>query len=336
MVHRKRSPINRFFRSLLGRVLKLLLLGAAVFVALFLWVISGRDERAAVIEAPEEALSAPATPPDTLRLLTYNIAHGRGPELNARNTDGGNAEAKRKRLEDIGHRIGALGLDMVFLQEVDFNTWWSHGMDQASIIAEAAGFPFIVRQRNFDTGLPLFRRYDFGNALLSRLPIAEAERVSLPAFSEMEALFAGNHDAMLATIQIGEDQQILILGAHLEVRSEEARVQAAEELIRVQRKHPQPMILLGDLNSTPPGFPGSKTSLSGQNTIELLESFGGFQRRPGRGQATHTDFTFPTVAPRRIIDWILADRNWRILEYKVLRDFQESDHLPVMATLKRR
>lgn len=336
MIHRKRSAINRFLSNLFRRLALSLLLALLAVAGSFLWVVSGRGDRAVETTAPEEPIPPPARAPDTLRLLTYNIAHARGPRLGAPNTGGGDVTEKRERLETIGRRLGGMGLDLVFLQEVDFNTWWSHGMDQASIIAESAGFPHVVRQRNYDTGLPFHRRHDFGNALLSRFPVEGAERIRLPARSELEVLLAGNHDALLARVRIGAEDEILILGAHLESRGEEIRVQAANEIIRRQRKHPLPMILMGDLNSTPPGFPGSETSFTGQNAVELLESFGGFQRRPARGQATHLDFTFPTEAPRRIIDWILPDGNWRILEYQVRRDFQESDHLPVLATLKRR
>lgn len=336
MVHRKRSRINRFVRTLFIRGLKLILLGVFLLLGLFLRVVLTRDQRAATLEIPEHPQPPPSTSPDTLRILTYNIAHGRGPALGAENTDGGDQEQKRDRLIRIGHEIKALGVDLVFLQEVDFHTWWSFNVDQAAIIAEAAGFEYVARQRNIDTGLPGIRRYDFGNVLLSRLPISEVKRLRLPPYSEVEVLFAGNHDALVATVQLSGDQQVLIVGLHLEVRSEETRVGAAEEVIHFQRGQTLPMILLGDLNSTPPGMPDAQTSVSGQNAVELLESFGGFQRRPARGRATHNDFTFPSEAPRRCIDWIMPDRNWRIQEYRVVHGMRESDHLPVLSTLRRR
>jgi len=333
MIHRKRSPIKRFIVTFLARVFKLLFFAMLVLAVSYAWIWFRRDQRAVEITASPEAPPPPARAPDTLRLLTYNIAHARGPALNTPN-DLPDREERIERLKAIGEAIRGLGLDIVFLQEVDFNTWWSDGVDQADIIAEAAGFPHIVRQRNYDTGLPAIRRYDFGNVLLSRFPIEEAEKIESPALSTWEDLFAGNHDSLAASIRISENRTIWILGAHLEYRSEDIRVEAAAELIRVQRQHSEPMILMGDLNSSPPGLPDSKTSATGQNAVELLESFGGFQRRPQRGRATHLDFTFPSEAPRRIIDWILPDRSWQILEYRVLRDVTYSDHLPVLSTVR--
>jgi endonuclease/exonuclease/phosphatase family metal-dependent hydrolase len=325
------------FLTLLFRRVLLLMLGfALVLIGSATWVQLGRKDRAIEISGPESPLTAPAVAPDTLRLVTYNIAHARGPDLGAPNTAGGDIEEKHNRLKRIGEALRETQADLIFLQEVDFNTWWSYGLDQAEILAEATGMPYMVKQRNIDSGLPFWRRWDFGNVILSRLPIEHAEKLTLPPYSDVEELVAGNHDAVMAVVEIGGGDQVRIIGVHLEVRSEETRVQAAQQLIATQREYSDPMILLGDLNSTPPGFPDSSTSLLGQNTIELLESFGGFQRRPARGRATYRDFTFPTVAPRRIIDWILPDQNFRITEYRVLSSIRESDHLPVLATLRRR
>lgn len=336
MVHRKHSRINSFLSTLFRRLLLLMILALVGTALAAGWIQMGREDRAIQIIQPEPVLTAPAVAPDSLRIVTYNIAHGRGPGLNTPNDGGGSLEEKRARLRRIGEALRNVRADLIFLQEVDFNTWWSGGMDQSAILAEAAGMPFRVEQRNIDTGLPFWRRWEFGNVLLSRLPITEAEKISLPPYSDLESLVAGNHDALMAVVDIGGRDLLRLIGVHLEVRSEETRVQAAQQLIATQREYSDPLILLGDLNSTPPGFPDSKTSTLGQNTVELLESFGGFQRRPVRGRATHRDFTFPTEAPRRIIDWILPDQNFRITEYVVLRNIKESDHFPVVTTLRRR
>jgi len=336
MVHRKSSRINTFFTTLFKRLVLLALLLLAFLTLAAGWIQLGREERAVEIVRPENPQPAPAVAPDTLRIVTYNIAHARGPRLNTPNSNGESLEERRDRLNRMGEDLRELRADIIFLQEVDFNTWWSHGLDQADLLAEITGMPYRVKQRNVDTGLPFWRRWDFGNVLLSRLPVTDAEKLSLPPYSDFEQLVAGNHDALMASVNLGGGKTLRIMGVHLEVRSEETRVQAAQQLIAAQRAISEPMILLGDLNSTPPGFPDSQTTRLGQNAVELLESFGGFQRRPARGQATHRDFTFPTEAPRRIIDWILPDGNFRILDYRVHRDVRESDHLPVSATLRRR
>lgn len=323
-------------QSFAVRLLGILLLAAFVLAGGFLSIRFRAANRAVMLQTPELPILPPAIPPDTLRLLSYNISHARGPGHNAPNTAGGTPEEKQARLETIGQQIGQLGLDLVALQNVDFNCWWSGGVDQAHIIARAAGFPYIVRQRNYDAGLPFYRRMDHGNVLLSRFPISQIEKIPFPPHQNWENLLFGNPDALLAHVQISETRVIRVLVTALDNRSEEIRVQATGEIIRVQRAASTPMIVMGTLHSTPPGFPDARTTLGGQNTIEVLESFGGFQRRPARGQATFRDFTHPTEGPRRIIDWILADPHFTFQHYEARRDFTESNHLPVITTLRLR
>lgn len=322
-------------RALL-RVLGICVAVSLVLSGSFLFLRFTENSRAIAVEGPENPALPPQRAPESLRLATYNIAHARGSALHAANTDGGTRAERIARLERIGDHLGQLGLDLVALQAVDFNSWWSEGVDQAAIVARAAGFPYIVRQRNFDGGIPLFRRVDHGNVLLSRFPVVEAERIEFPALRDWERLLRGNFDGLQARIRIGADRDILVITAQLDPRSEPTRVRAAGEMIRRQRATSLPVVILGDLNSTPPGFPMAQITPSSQNTIELLETLGTFQRRPARGQATWHDFTFPTEAPRRIIDWILPDRNWTFLQYELVRELRESDHLPVIATLRLR
>ena len=129
---------------------------------------------------------------------------------------------------------------------------------------------------------------------------------------------------------------MLLLGVELWPADPDLRVQAAGDLLTAQRARDLPMVVAGDFHDAPPGVPGSDVSFIGQNCIEMLESFGGFQRRPARGQVTPRHFTRPALAPRRCSSWILADRNWQFLRHEVLRDWSESDSLPIVATLKLR
>lgn len=277
----------------------------------------------------------PSRAPDTLRVVSYNLSHGRGAGAAGQGGRGESAEIQA-RLQRMGEALGTMGLDLIALQSVDFDSWRSGGMDQAEILARAAGFPYIVRQRNVDAGIPFFRREVHGNVLLSRFPVVSAVRIEFPPLSNWEKAKSGNPDGLLVTVRIGEDRDIRVLVTALDSRSEEIRVRAAGEMVSLQRANRLPMLILGTLNSTPPGFPMSQTTASGQNAIELLESFGGFQRRPARGQATWHDFTFPTGGPRRIIDWVLPDRSWSIQQHGVLRELGESDHFPVMGTFRLR
>lgn len=324
----------RILRAFSGKAVLVAVSALGVLLSGSLFLRITEKARAISIELPENPLSPPQRAPETVRMVSLNLSHGRGVEVSDPGRGRVNSAELRDRLQRIGESFGTMGLDLIALQEVDFGSWHSGGMDQAEVVARAAGFPYVVRQRNVDAGIPVFRRKAHGNALLSRFPIVEAEKIEFAPFSNWEKARMGAPGGLLAVVRLGEDRDIRVLVTQLDPRSEEIRVRAAGEIVSRQRASRMPMLVAGTLHSTPPGFPMSQTTSGGQNAIELLESFGGFQRRPARGQATWHDFTYPVSGPRRIIDWILPDRSWTVQQYDVLRDMQDSRHFPVMATFR--
>jgi len=104
---------------------------------------------------------------DSIRIGAYNIAHGRGAETAKSNLEGGSRQERLLRLDKIANLVKEQNLDLVILNEVDFDCSWSHGMNHAHHIAEKAGFPFIFTQRNMDVSFP-FYKISIGNAVLSK------------------------------------------------------------------------------------------------------------------------------------------------------------------------
>ena len=253
----------------------------------------------------------------TVRVATYNIAHGRGPKLGESNWSG-NKEEKKSRLVEIGKYLKNENFDLVVLNEVDFSASWSGNLDQARIIAEAGEFPYFVRQINYDLFLPGFS-LQFGNALLSRFPIKNAKREKLPALRPVEHWFYGNHDALRADIALGPID-ISIWGLHLEVRDEQARIQAVEHILKNIKEQ---TILVGDLNSRP-------SSKNRQTAYDMLLASNRFDSFP---RARSKKNTFPTERPERVLDWILFPNNWMMAKGNVWQ-VDYSDHLPVSAELE--
>jgi endonuclease/exonuclease/phosphatase family metal-dependent hydrolase len=327
---------RRFFRQLAGWMTVLAVSGLILVLISFVFIRSTEKTRAISMHTPGEPLQPPSAAPESLRMASYNLSFGRGPGSAGEEPPRPGPAELQARLQRIGGRLGELGLDLVALQQVDFTPVRGGGGDAADILARAGGFAYVVRQRNEDTGLPLLGRRVNGNVLLSRFPVSAAERIRFPPLHDWESVVTGTPDGLLARVQIGGGREIRVLVTRLDPRAEEARVRAAGMIVRIQRESAVPMVVMGDLQSTPPGFPMSLTTASGQNAIEILESFGGFQRRPARGQATWHDFTAPVSGPRRIVDWILPDRSWMFQHHSVVRDLREAEHFPVMATLRLR
>lgn len=275
----------------------------------------------------DERSAAPREFDGTLRIACFNIAHGRG--LAASNWDGGDRAIRRGRLSDIAELLDELNADVVLLNEVDFDSSWSGHLNQAEFLAVLAGYPYRVEQRNLDFRV-LGWTWRFGNAVLSRYPIADAQVINLPSYSSSENLLVGKKRAVACDLQLG-DQTIRVIAAHLSHRSEALRSDSALMLNSLVKSSEKPIILAGDLNSTPPGFPNAKTDESGRNAIALIDESQLYQRLP-RSDPSQGEFTFPSVSPNQVIDWILIPREWEFADYRVVPT-RLSDHCPVVADI---
>jgi len=262
---------------------------------------------------------------NSIRVMSYNIAHGRG--LAKSNLNGGDAQKRRNRLDQIAALLKANTADVVVLNEIDFNAAWSYSRNQAKFLAEKAGYPYVVEQRNLDFRI-LFWKLSFGNAILSKHPIVEAEVVDFPGFSTVETILAGKKKGIQCTIDLN-GKRIKIIGAHLSHRSEDLRVQSAKILNNITKSSPNPVILAGDLNSTPTGFPHSGKAKNGQNAVDILTNSGLYSRFTADAPKG-SDLTFRSDKPKSVIDWILIPVDAEFSSYQVKQSLL-SDHLPVVS-----
>ena len=314
----RRSMRNAMFLGLIFA----LILGPYVF-----YRVSSGPSRIRVVEVSEQ--SSPRDFDGTLKVVAWNIAHGRGV---ADSNWVGDAEQKAKRVMEIAQLIRQLEADVVVLNEVDFAATWSGHFNQAAGIAEAAGFPFFARQANLDFGF-LFGRFQFGNVVLSRYPITQARALDLPPYREWEDWLVGRKRGVLCTVAIGKSRSVSIAGLHLEHRSEACRVESVRYLQEELAQLDGPLILLGDLNTTPRNSPQSRETADGYNAFDLLNASIGLQSAPL--QILNADqLTFPAWAPVRAIDWILyRTKFFKLVEHEVVPT-QLSDHRPVVATFR--
>lgn len=280
--------------------------------------------------SPDKTINEGQSPADRLRVVSFNMAHGRG--LAASNWDGGSFEARMVRLDEIAAVLDSLNADVVILNEVDFNCSWSHGINQAHYLAEAAGYPYRVEQRNFDMQIAWWS-WRFGNAILSRLPVLEANVVDLPGYVWWETALAGKKRGIWCELQ-WDDRQFVLIGIHLSSRSETLRVESAEHIITLlERTQHDSVILAGDMNASPPGFTFAQQDDNGRNTMDIFVQSTLFRRRPDGSHAVDADLTFSSNQPDRAIDWILIPPSWEFVEYIVHRS-DVSDHGAVLAVIE--
>jgi len=219
--------------------------------------------------------------------------------------------------------------DLLVLNEVDFASFRTHHINQAAYLAENAGFPFWVEQTNVDAAL-FFWRHRYGNALLSRYPLAHPHLVRLPGHSWWEPVCWGKKEGLLCHVYPSPETPLQILAIHLDHRLEATRLKSARVFHQLRRTSSGSCILAGDFNSSPAPYPLATPDPTGQTALSWLLAQGGYQTRPQPDELPGPrDFTFSTLHPRQVIDWILVPEHWRIQSHRVV-DAGLSDHRLVL------
>lgn len=228
-----------------------------------------------------------------LRVLTYNIHHGEG-------VDG------KLDLTRIAAIIASSRADVVALQEVDQKTTRTKGIDQAAEIAQLAGLQVAYgKAMDYQGGA-------YGQALLSRWPLAEVTVHALPNPGKVEPRIA-----VSAVIRPPGKPAFRFVGTHLDAtRDDTARWQQAERLLELFGKGDLPVILTGDFNSRP-------------DTRTMKALFGTF----ADAAAAHPEFTIPSKKPTGRIDYVLTRPVWRVVSSTVLNEPIASDHRPLLVEL---
>ncbi len=209
---------------------------------------SGTTELVATTEQTENTTEEETTKeepamPLTLRIGSYNIKHG--------------AEAGLD-LTKIGEVIKSRELDIVGLQEIDYKTTRSNGVDQPAKLAEAADMPYYVFVPAID-----YQGGKYGTLILSKYPIVSSEVVPLVSWDkEARALghavidvngrrldFFNTHlahdDASLRTLQFAEVAEktslckdFILTGDFNTAKFSEFSVFDADILNRAERNYP--------------------------------------------------------------------------------------------------
>lgn len=265
-----------------------------------------------------EPLVPPSSSHSELKVGAYNIAHGRGGKLGESNWSSEIRKKGEAHLQRIADQIRLTDLDVVILNEVDFDANWSGGFDHARYIAEHSGFPYVAELTNIDIDLPFFN-LRFGNAILSKHPFEHVASIELPPVKWWEPYLAGRKNALEATI-IHNGEAISFIAIHIETRSQEVRLSSVSTLTDHIQTSDTPYILLGDFNS-------QRTKNSSTAIDQLIEQHG-----------FKTDVnvanwhTFPSVKPDRGIDWILVPPSLSIHSTRAIPS-DLSDHLMITSEI---
>lgn len=230
----------------------------------------------------------------TLRVVAYNIKHGRGMD-------------DQVDLPRIADALRVLNADVITLQEVDRNTERTGRVDQVARLGELLGM------RGFHGAHRPYQGGEYGNAVLTRLPVREVKVRAIPP--------SAGSDLSITELVLGggpDGRPISVVSVHLAGAPEERRAQA-DSVNAFYSRVEHPVILAGDFNSR-----------RGDLVMSRLEAQWSVLAKDGAVN------TYPSDAPDREIDFVMyrPPGRFEVLEHRVVEETMASDHRPLLAVLR--
>lgn len=235
-----------------------------------------------------------ASQPTTVRVVSYNIKHGRGND-NVVN------------IPRTAAVLRALAPDIVGLQEVDRLAERSGKVDEALVLGQSLGLHHAFgRFMDFQGGA-------YGMGVLSRFPITQSREVRLPDGNEPRV-------ALAVDVRLPDERLLTIVNVHFDwVQDDGFRFAQAQKLTEFLDSVTNPYILLGDFNDEP----GSRTlGLFTARADEAIKPRTDHFTFSSTDPVKEIDFIF--MAPRAA---------WTTGEVRVIDEKLASDHRPLLGVV---
>ena len=238
-----------------------------------------------------------------IKVMSYNIHHGNPPAQTNGAID----------LPGIAAVINQQTPDLVALQEVDKNTVRSGNVNQTASLAALTGLNYYYFAKALD-----FNGGEYGVAILSKYPIVESYSYLLPRAADLS-----DEQRVAAIVGINiNGQKIYFTNTHFDQSTEALRLTQANKIMEIIGQAPfvnQPLILTGDLNTTPV----TTSIVKLQENLILARSA--------------APYTYPADNPTKTIDYVMFNAfmltDYYVADYQAVSASSASDHLPMVAKL---
>ena len=314
-------------------------------IALFyFWGSSGsysKQNYAAIVDYAKGGLNEGAviTGEDTHTIVSYNLGYLSGLANNTTaKTDRAFFETNQQR---VVAALKAVKPDIVALQEVDFDSSRSYGVDQSKAIAQALDMVYGAIAISWDKNyVPFpywppsaqFGKILSGQSIISRFPfsIEKNSRVVLEKVASNPFYYNAFYLDRLA--QVSEvswlDKTLIVINVHLEAFDEPTRVSQTRFVRSLAEDYAKthPVILLGDFNSSL-----NRTEES-EFSAKIMADSKRFASAVPEAEWGKAMATFPSDRPEYTLDYIWYTPNTiEAVSTKVIGAAGEaSDHLPLM------
>lgn len=243
----------------------------------------------------------------SVRVLTLNLAHGRGTAFHQAFTG---RERILANLNAVADLIRETDADIVALQEVDAPSAWSGGFDHLEYLARRVDFDHLFHGIHADVRRP---RLAYGTGVLSRFPIRSGR-------SWKFAKNALDTKGYVLTRVEAPTMSLDVVSVHLDFkRDSERRAQLDDITLHLLERESAPdhLVVAGDFNC----------AFNGRG--DVLRDF---VRRHSLAGSDEPVETFPSRRPRRALDHVLVSSSIE-LRRTIAVPALVSDHLPVLAEL---
>lgn len=249
---------------------------------------------------------------ESLSVLTLNLAHGRKDAFNQMLQK---TSTTRRNLEEIADFLSNSGADLIALQEADAPSRWSGKFNHVDFISEKSPYPCRIHAHHAHKAM-----YDFGTALLSRVPYVEKlAHTFAPSPPTTNKGFVMGKVRWNPGGRLAEAITVSVISVHLDFSRKKVREAQTEEMRAMLPDISTPVIILGDFNTDWDSDDSSLKSIVNTGNLKVY-------------QPEATDLGTYKNGKHRL-DWILISKDLEFVSYNVPQVVL-SDHQPVQASVR--
>jgi len=286
---------------------------------------------------------------DLLRVISLDLDYGAGsggsdPEFGDARHWG--AEQSTAALDRLAALVLEQKGDVLLLQRVDFGSEFAGGTDQAGYLARKLGWGYVVRSRTWKHSyLPypyplsgsLLGRTDLGHAVVSRVPIIDAARFSLPT-EQLEnwwmSTFAPSYN-VLGAVLLARGKQVLLFDAALTCGQLRAREAQARDVARILNQESTGNAVVALSLCAPPRNLKLAGKVAADNSLDLVRYRRNLQTPFSERDALAAPETWGThrLADGTLVlhDYLMPEKSLKLRSFQVLKPEPPlSSHRPLL------